>query len=213
MSTRLQADGLALQRAALDKEAAAARHTLELATTHADRDGILTWILSREGALVRRGEVIARIADLSSFRVDASASDVHSSRIRPGIPVRVIINDTPLDGAIAEVLPNVENDVVLFTVALRQGSHPLLRPQMRVEVLVITDRRARTHKVRLGPFADGADRANVFVLRSGRAVRTAVRFGLRSFDEIEVVSGLATGDEVVISDVRDYLHLEELEVE
>jgi hypothetical protein len=39
-----------------------------------------------------------------------------------------------------------------------------------------------------------------------------VRLGLRGFDEIEILSGLDEGDEVVISDVRDYLHLKEIEI-
>lgn len=39
-----------------------------------------------------------------------------------------------------------------------------------------------------------------------------MRLGLRGFDEIEILSGLDEGDEVVISDVRDYLHLKEIEI-
>ena len=31
-----------------------------------------------------------------------------------------------------------------------------------------------------------------------------------SFDDFEVLNGLAEGDEVIISDMRDYLHLREI---
>jgi HlyD family secretion protein len=58
----------------------------------------------------------------------------------------------------------------------------------------------------------GADSADVFVVRDGRARRTAARWGLRGFDTIEVVSGLTEGDEVILSDMKDYQHLEQLEV-
>jgi HlyD family secretion protein len=211
-STVLQSEGLALQRAAMTKEEIEARRTLELATTRSDRDGVLTWVLPQEGALVRRGEVVARIADLSSFRVDASVSDIHAGRVRAGIPVVVVINEARLDGTISDVLPSVDNDIIRFTVALRERSHALLRPNMRVDVLVITDRRSRTLTVRQGPFAGGGERGDVFVVRGGRARKTPVQFGLRGFDDVEVVSGLNEGDEVVISDMRDYLHLDEMEV-
>lgn len=214
-STRLQSEGLALQRAALDRAATEARRILELGTTRSDREGVLTWVLPQEGALIRKGDVIARIADLGSFRVDATVSAIHSGRIRTGAPAVVKVNDVALKGHITEVLPTIENDVIRFTVALSEASHRLLRPNLRVDVLVVTDRRARTLKVKQGPFSDGANAdgvAEVFVLQDNRGMRVPVRFGLRGFDEVEIVSGLDDGDEVVISDVRDYVHLKEIEI-
>ena len=211
-SSDLQSEGLSLERASLAKEAAAARRTLDLATTRADRDGIVTWILPQEGTLVHRGEVIARIANLSAFRVDATASDVHSGRIRAGMPVNVVINNRTLRGSIADVQPRIDNNIVRFAVALDERTNPVLRPNMRVDVHVVTDRRGRTLTVRQGQFVSGSDRSDVYVVRNGHAWRVAVTFGLRGADDIEVTSGLAEGDEVVLSDMRDYQHLEQLEV-
>jgi HlyD family secretion protein len=212
-STDLQSEGLSLERASLAKEAAAARRTLDLATARADSDGIVTWILPQEGTLVHRGEVIARVADLRSFRIDAQVSDVHSGRIRAGMPVNVVANnDVTLQGSIAEVLPNVENDVIRFSVTLDERSHAALRPNMRVDVHVVTDRRPKTLTVRQGQFVTGADFADVFVVHDGHARRTVARWGLRGADTIEVVSGLQEGDEVILSDMKDYQHLEQVEV-
>lgn len=211
-SAALQGEGLALQRAVADREAAQARRVLELGTARAEGDGVVTWVLSQEGALVRRGEMIARTADLRSFRVDATASDVHAGRIRLGAPVVVPIGEARLEGTIAEVQPSVEGGVVRFKATLAQADYPSLRPNLRVDVLVVTDRRAATLKVRDGSFPDLQGEPQAFVIRGGRAVRTPVRFGIRGFEEVEVLSGLHAGDEVVISDMRDYAHLEELEV-
>lgn len=205
----VQLEGLALERGALDKEAAQARHLLDLSTTKSDRKGVLTWVLSQEGALVRRGDVIARIADLSSFRVDGSVSDVHAGRLHPGMPAVVRVNDVSLDGTIAEVFPTIENGVVRFTVALAQSSHPVLRPSLRTDVLVITERKPRALHVKRGPFADGGT-GQVFVVRGDRAVRVPVTLGLAGIDDVEVVSGLSESDEIIISDMRDYAHLTEV---
>ncbi len=209
-TTAVQLEGLTLERASLDREVADKRRQLDLATTKADRDGVLTWVVTQEGALVRRGDVLARIADLSSFRVDATVSDVHAGRLRHGLPVEVVVNDTRLEGTVAEVYPTIENGTIRFTVALAERSHAVLRPSLRADVLVITDRKPRTLRVKRGPFADGAGARDVFVVRGDRAVRTRVEVGAASFDAIEIVSGLAEGDEVIISDMRDYLHLTEL---
>ena len=209
----LESAGLAYQREALDKQTAQARRLLELGTMRSDRAGVVTWVLSQEGTMVRRGDLIARIADLSSFHVEASVSDVHAARIRPGAPVLVAIDeDVRLAGSITQVAPSVEGGVVRFQVGLRERSHPLLRPDLRVDVMVITSRKARALKVRQGPFDDGSGRVQTFVIRGHRAIRRSIRLGLRGSNEVEAISGVSEGDEVVISDVRDYVHLEELEV-
>jgi HlyD family secretion protein len=208
-ATAVQLDGLSLEHGALDKEAAQARRLLDLSTTKSDRRGVLTWVLSQEGALVRRGDVIARIADLSSFRVEGSVSDVHAGRLHPGMKAVVRVNDESLDGTISEVFPTIENGVIRFTVALARSSHPSLRPSLRTDVLVITDRKLNTLRVTRGPFADSTAR-QVFVVRGDRAVRVPVTLGLAGIDDVEVLSGLSESDEIIISDMRDYAHLSEV---
>ena len=212
-STALQSEGLSLERAALTKEAAAAQRTLDLATTRADRDGIVTWILPQEGTLVRRGDVIARIADLSSFRVDASVPDVYGTRIHAGMPVAVRTADAEIRGRVSSVSPTIDSGQLRFTVALDQPSHPALRPSLSVDTLVVTERRPRTRIVSEGPYTDNTGtRGQVFVIRGDRAVRTDAQFGLRGYDRLEVVSGLRVGDEVIISDMRSYQHLQEVRI-
>jgi HlyD family secretion protein len=209
-ATGVQIEGLSLERGSLDKEAAQARRLLDLSTTKSDRDGVLTWILSQEGALVRQGDVIARIADLSSFRVDATVSDVHAGRLRTGMPMVMRINDVDLRGTVTEVYPTVENGVIRFTAALAEPSNKLLRPSLRGDVLVVTDRKPRALRVKRGPFADNARQA--FVVRGNRAVRVPIEIGLAGLDEVEILSGPAEGDELIISDMRDYIHLTEVRV-
>jgi HlyD family secretion protein len=57
-----------------------------------------------------------------------------------------------------------------------------------------------------GPFAEGDGKREVFVLRGNQAVRTPTQLGLASSTHLEVLAGLAPGDEVVISDMSAYLH-------
>ena len=207
----VQAQGLALEQGSLDKEAAQARRLLDLSTTKSDRDGVLTWVLSQEGALVRRGDVIARIADLSSFRIAATVSDMHAGRLRTGMPVIVRLNDADLPGTVSDVFPTVENGVLQFSVTLAQPSHAGLRPSLRADVLVITERKPRTLRVKRGPFADN-DARQAFVVRGDRAVRVPIQIGLHGADDVEVTAGVAEGDEIIISDMKDYLHLSEVRI-
>jgi len=212
-SNKAQSEGLTLERGSLGKEVAEARRQLDLATTRADRDGVVTWALSEEGVLVRRGDVIARIADLRSFRVDATVPDVHAKELALGMPVIVRLNDDDsLEGRISTIHPKIENGVMTFTVSLVDKSNHLLRSNQRVDVLVVLQRKARALRLKKGPFSEGDGYRQAFVVRGDRAVRTPIGLGIASFDEFEVVSGLADGDEVIISDMRDYLHLSEINI-
>jgi HlyD family secretion protein len=212
-SNQAQIEGLTLERGSLGKEVAEARRQLELATTRADRDGVVTWALSEEGVLVRKGDVIARIADLRSFRVDATVSDVHAKTLAVGMPVVVrLSDDDALDGRIISINPKIDNGVVTFTVSLADKSNRLLRANQRADVLVILDRKPRVLRIKKGPFAEGDGYRQVFVVRGDRAVRTPISLGLASFDDFEVLGGLAEGDEVIVSDMRDYLHLQEITI-
>lgn len=212
-STDTQIQGLALETATLRRELDEARRQLAVATTRADRDGVLTWALSEEGASVRQGDVIARIADLRSFRVDATVSDVHAQKLRSGLPVAVRVNERGvLRGLVVSVHPTIQNGVMTFCVALDEKSSSLLRSNLRVDVLVVTGRKERARRIARGPFADGEGLANVFVVQGERAVKRPVRLGMSSFEHYEVLEGLQEGDEVIVSDMGEFDHLKEVRI-
>jgi HlyD family secretion protein len=212
-STDAQLEGLELDLATLRKEQEEARRLLELATTRSDRSGVLTWVVPQEGVTVPRGQVIARIADLDSFRVEASVSDVHSSRLRAGQLVRVMLDGKPLTGRLSAIDPTIENGAVKFTVDLDDARHPKLRNNLRVDVLVVSAARTNTVRVPKGPFArEGATEA-VFVVQEDQAVRRKVRFGLTGYDFFEVLDGLAPGEEVIVSDMREFEELARVNIE
>jgi HlyD family secretion protein len=211
-TTRTELEGLALEMNKLRNDSVEASRVLELATARADRDGVVTWTLTEEGAQVRQGDVVARLADLGSFRVDAAVSDVHASRLSVGLPVVVRVGEAALEGAIANILPTIQNGVVTVAVSLADKSNDLLRSNLRVDVAIVTGHRDRALRLRKGPSTGGEGLQQVFVLRGDRAVRTPVRFGISSFDFVEVVEGLAEGDTAIVSDMSDYQHLRDIRV-
>lgn len=185
---------------------------LELAMARSDRDGVLTWVPADVGALVHRGDVLARLADLSSFRVMGTIADVHASKLAAGMPVRVRIDDnTELEGTIASVEPRIENGVAKFYVALDAAgrSDAKLRNNLRVDVFAIVGRHSGVLRVHRGALLDG-EHDSVFVVRGDRAVRVPIRFGLIGEENVEILSGLAQGDEVVVSNASDYSGVREL---
>src|SRR5688572_8591482 len=91
------------------REEEESKRQLELAMMRADGDGILTWMVSEAGATVRRGDVLARIADLSAYRVVATISDIHAARLAAGMRARVKLDDVVIGGTIESVDPRIED--------------------------------------------------------------------------------------------------------
>lgn len=211
-TTRAELEGMELELATLGKERAEAARQLSLATTRTDRGGVVTWTVTEEGASVRSGEAVARIADLSTFRVDASVSDVHAKRLAAGLPATIRIGDDALKGTVSSVLPAVRDGILTFTVALENSSSAILRPNLRVDVHVAVGRRSNVLTLSRGPAIEGEGDRHLFVVRGSRAEKVPVRIGLMGFDVCEV-EGLAENDEVVVSDMRAYDHLSEVRLE
>lgn len=198
---------LALDAGILGKERDDARRQLALATTAAPVSGVLTSVIEDEGVTVGQGEVLARIADLDSFRIEARMSDAYAARLSVGQDAWVLIDDDRLPARVAGVSPTVEEGTIGFTVDLDEASHDLLRRNLRVDVLVVTGRRSDVLKAPRGPYIQGGgDRHKIFVVADDRALRTDVTLGLVGHEYYEIVDGLEEGDEIIISDVRDYLH-------
>ena len=191
------------------REREESRRQLELAMLRADRDGILTSIVGEVGATIRRGDVLARIADLSAYRVEASISDVHAAKLAAGMRAKVTLDGDVLDGTIESVDPRIVSGVVKFFVTLDQPAHPRLRNNLRVDVAVITGSRSDTLVVRRGALAR-TNNTHAFVVREDEAVRVPVRFGLAGTDAIEILEGVREGDELVISDVSQHEGLNNL---
>jgi HlyD family secretion protein len=212
-STKTQIEGLGLEMKTLEQERVEAQRQLELATTKSDRHGVLTWVINEEGATVQKGALLARIADLSAFRVEAAVSDVHAKRLSIGLPVKVRVNDElAIPGAIARINPTVNDGVITLVVGLEDKSNAQLRSNLRVDVLVGAERKDGVLRIRKGPSVSGEGARDVFVIRGDVALKTSAKFGVAGADHYEVLQGLVEGDEVVISDMTDYMHVKELKL-
>ena len=66
--------------------------------------------------------------------------------------------------------------------------------------------------VKQGPFINGAGIHEVFVMHEGEAQRRKVEFGLSDAFHYQIINGVQEGDELIISNMNDYLTTERLSV-
>jgi HlyD family secretion protein len=185
---------------------------LDLANVVATRVGVITYVNKNIGANIHEGETLARIADLGSFRIQGSVSDNVADQVHSGLPVIVRINDDQLRGHVSNVSPSVQNSIVSFDVQLDDRASKLLRPNMKVDVFLVTATHSKIMRVANGPAFKGPTVQDIFVLNNGKAERRTVHIGLTNFDYVEIQNGVKPGEEVITSDMSEYKNSKEVTV-
>ena len=195
---------LQLEVAMEEKEVQQLSRRLRETAVRAPRAGVVTWINESIGQLVEEGAPLVRIADLGAFRVEASVSDRYTGQISAGMPVEVRYGNRKTTGTVASVLPEVTNNTLRFLVALDDEAAAGLRPNMRVDVRVVTGAVADVLRLKQGPAIRGGTQQQLFVVRGEEAVLTPVTLGQRGGEYVEVASGLAERERVIIAGTEAY---------
>ena len=185
---------------------------MEQAEIRANSTGVVTWVKNEVGSSVNVGDVIARLADLSSFKVKASISDTYAEQLQVGNEASIRVNNIDFKGTIAAIEPTVTNGTITFYVELPNEAHKLLRPNLRVDVQVITATKPNTLRVKNGPYFSSAANNQVFILRGDEVVRIPATFGVSNPDFVELEDGVNAGDEVIITSMKEHEHLKKMKL-
>lgn len=165
-------------------------------------DGMVANLAQPQKALLPANAPLLTVVDLSAFEIEFQVAESYAGAIRPGMPAEITIGGRSVAGTVTAISPEVRQNQVTGRVKFSGGQPPGLRQNERTAVRIVLDERDNVLKFERGSFIDEATRA-LYVVRGGRAVRVPVVLGAASVGEIEALSGLAAGDQVVISDMRD----------
>jgi len=196
----------------LASDLTALKHKLDLADIVATRAGVVTYVNKNIGANIKEGESLARIADLSSFKVQGSISDNALDEVHNGLPVIVLINDAQLRGHVVNVSPSIQNGIISFDIQLDERNNKQLRPNMKVDVYLITATHNHVMRVANGAAFKGPTLQDIFVVNNGKAERRTVHIGLANFDYVEIKDGVKPGDVVITSDMSGFKNSKEVQI-
>lgn len=185
---------------------------LKLANVVATRNGVITFVNKNIGASIKEGEMLARIADLGSFKVAGNISDSYLEQLHNGMPAIVRFNETQLRGHVTNVYPSVQNGIVSYDVQFDERNNRQLRPNMKVEVFLVTAAHNQVMRIANGAAFKGTGAQDVYVLTGNKAEKRTVHFGLSNFDFVEIKDGLKPGDTVISSDMSEYKNSKEISI-
>lgn len=185
---------------------------LDLANIITSRAGVVTWINKNIGAAVTQGEALARIADLSGFKVSGSISDNFMSELHTGMTAIIRINETQMRGTVSNIYPSVQNGIVTFDIRLDEQTNKLLRPNLKVDVYLVTSGKSNVMRVANGAAFKGASVQDIFVVNNGKAERRTVHTGMTNFDFVEIKDNVKPGDVIITSDMSNYKNAKEITI-
>ena len=163
------------------------------------------------GATVGSDANVFKISDLSRVWIDANIFEKDLYRVRLGQAVQVTVPALPntnFTGHVILISSVVDSETrtvkVRTEVANPRGD---LKPDMFANVQIVTAARATAITVPLAAVLDEGGKSVVFVAEGNEYKKREVALGLKSEDRVEIISGLSSGDKVVVK--GNYLLMEQ----
>jgi HlyD family secretion protein len=161
---------------------------------------------------VAAGQLVARISEMNNYRVEATLSDFHARLLAAGQAVRVEQNGERMAGTVHTILPEIQNGTIRLLVDLNQPHNAHLRNKMRVDVNIVTDRKANVLVIDSGPAFNGKGSQPAFVVDGGMARKTLIELGASDGKVVEVAGGARLGDRFIVSNTSTFKDLDSIRI-
>ena len=164
-------------------------------------DGIVIAKLAEPGAMAAPGVPLLTVEDPSRFRLEATVDESKIGAVRLGESVPVVIDalgEQPIEGKVTQIVPAADPGSRTFTVKIDLPANP----QMRTGLFGRARFARGQHDAIAVPKTAILNRGQlqaVYVVGSDQlASLRYVTLGPASADQVEVLSGLQSGDRIVV---------------
>jgi HlyD family secretion protein len=177
--------------------------------------GVLQQVGVEVGQQVTPGTNLARVAQPERLKAVIRVPETQARDLVPGQPAAIDTRNGIVQGHVARVDPAAQNGTVTVDVALEGPLPRGARPDLTVDGTVDLDRLADV--VQVGRPAQGPveGQSSLFKLEPDgvHASRVPVKLGRASVTLVEVLDGLAPGDQVILSDTSAWEKADRIRIE
>jgi HlyD family secretion protein len=162
-------------------------------------DGQVGQVHVADRASVAKDAPLLTVVDLSALEVEIKVTESLARDLRPGMSADLEGGGRHWQGVVSGVSPEVVGGQV--TARLRFGNEKPagLRQSQRLSVRILIDKRDNVLMVDRGAFVDQEGGGFAYFVRGNVAERHPVRLGASSIAKVEILDGLAAGDQIVVS--------------
>ena len=172
---------------------------VDLLTIRSPVEGQVGQVQVLDRASVTKDAPLLTVVDLSALEVEIKVAENLARDLQPGMPADLEGNGKHWPGVVKGVSPEVVNGDVTARVRF-SGARPAgLRQSQRLAVRIFVDRRTNVLMVDRGAFIDEGGGNFAYVVQGRIAARRPVRLGAESVAKVEILDGVSSGDQIVIS--------------
>lgn len=174
--------------------------------------GVLEQITVNVGQQVAPGENLARVADPTRLKAELRIAETQARDLTIGQRAQVDTRNGIIAGTVIRIDPAAQQGTVTVDVQLTGELPRGARPDLSVDGTIELER--LDNVLHVGRPAFGQEQSTVGLFRvdqtTGEASRAQVQLGRSSVNTIEILGGLAEGDQVVLSDMSAWDQFERI---
>ena len=167
-------------------------------------DGIIGSVNIREKDTVTLNAPLLTIIDLSVFEVEVKIPENYADDLGIGLKTEINFNGQNHMGEVTAISPEVFEGQVVGRIRFSQVDLVGLRQNQRVTARVLIESKENVLKVKRGAFVESGGGRIAYVVNNQSATKRSIQLGVRSLGEVEVLSGLEQGDEIIISSISQF---------
>jgi RND family efflux transporter MFP subunit len=181
-----------------------ARKQLADAVTTAPFDGIVHQRLANLGEYVQAGTPLLIIAGVNPLRLRLEVPERESTQVQPGQRLRVKVGGSSniYSAEITRVSPVLVQANRMLQIEADVPAAPALRPGLFAQAEIVVNENDPALCVPQEAVTSFVGIEKVFVVKSGKALEKNITTGRRRGNLVEVLSGVAAGDMVVLNPGR-----------
>ncbi len=168
--------------------------------------GVLRELPLQEGQWVNPGDRLAVVVQPGRLKAEVRVPETQARDVAIGQSATIDTRNGIIPGRVARIDPAVENGTVTVDIELEGPLPRGARPDLSVDGTIEIERLEDVLYVGRPAYGQAESTVGLFKLADNgdSALRTQVRLGRSSVNTIEVQSGLAEGDVVILSDMSAY---------
>ena len=144
-----------------------------------------------------------KLVDLTAYEAELNVAESYANELGLGMSVELKVGVQKVIGTLASISPEVVDRQVIARVRFPENSVQSIRQNQQVSARILLENKSDVLKVERGSFLQ-AGGATAYLVTGDLAERIDIQIGATSIREVEILSGLEEGDQIIVSNYEQF---------